>query len=281
MLLPSYVCSAVLNAVVYTRALPGLVDIDPADFNCDPADARKKCTGRVRAMVVPHLFGLSARLGELLSLGIPVIEDCAQSVGAAFRGRKLGSLGSLGVYSFYATKGLVTGEGGMVVARSRRLIAKVRDLRDYDERKDYRPRHNYKMTEIEAALGMVQLGRLAGFIRRRRSLARSYTLALEGTGLRLPRGDRERPHTFYRYVVAVPGSARTLARALGRAGVEAKPPVFRPLHRYLGLDGRRFPGTEEAARRALSLPIYPLLSERDLGRSARSLLRALERGGGR
>ncbi len=278
-LLPSYVCTAVLNAVSYTGAAARLVDIDPRDFNCDPSDVRRRCSRKVRAIIVPHLFGQAARIREVLSLGIPVIEDCSQSVGARVRGKRVGSFGDLAVFSFYATKVLATGEGGMVVGRSRRLIARVRDFRQYDERSDYRPRYNYKMTDVEAALGLAQLRKLPRFLSRRRQLARSYNRLLAGSGVELPCDEPERPHSYYRYVVKVTGSVRKTAAALGRAGVEAKPPVFRPLHRYLGLDPHKFPGSEEAARHALSLPIYPLLTEREVERVVRVLARVCGGGG--
>jgi perosamine synthetase len=173
----------------------------------------------------------------------------------------VGGLGTVGIYSFYATKVLTTGEGGMVVADDPRLLDRVRDARDYDGRPTFAPRFNYKMTEFQAALGLSQLERLPGFLARRRALAARYGERLAAAGVARPAVPPECGHIFYRYVVRVDDAAR-LAGGLARRGIEAKQPVFSPLHRYMGEDG--FPGTDEAMRTALSLPIYPSLADADV-----------------
>jgi perosamine synthetase len=111
-ILPSYVCTAPLNAVKYVRATPVLVDIDPATYNITAETIIKARSNRTRAIIVPHMFGLPADIDPIISLGIPVIEDCAHSIGARYRGRLTGSIGLLSVFSFYATKMLGAGEGG-------------------------------------------------------------------------------------------------------------------------------------------------------------------------
>src|SRR5262249_21339243 len=149
-LIPTYVCDALHHAVTRTGATPVLVDADPATSSLSAADTRTRLTPRTRAIVVPHAFGLAADLSPFSALGIPVIEDCAQTVGAQLDGRPVGSLGSLAVCSFYATKLLTTGEGG-AVAGPAALLASVRDARDYDEHDDLRPRFNAKLSDLAAA----------------------------------------------------------------------------------------------------------------------------------
>ena len=145
----------------------------------------------------------------------------------------------------------------MVAARDEALAARVRDLRAYDGREDATVRFNYKLSDLNAAVGEVQLGRLDAFIARRREIEARYSLALSGASCGLP---AQTPgHIFFRYVVRTKGDVEETIAAFERAGVAARRPVFCPLHRALGMDG--FPGAEEAYGSALSLPLYPALSE--------------------
>jgi len=257
-IVPSYVCIAPLHAVEYLGAAPRLADINPDTYNLDPDDVRRRCTRRTRAIIVPHLFGLPADLDALLRLGIPIIEDCAQAFGATYRDRPVGSFGTISILSFYATKLLTTGEGGMLLSRDRRLLDRARDRRDYDERRRHAPRFNYKLTDFQAALGRSQLQRLPTMLSRRRALAARYRRGWAALPVRLPVPDETRTHAYHRFVVSCPGTATRAATRLAAHGVVARPPVFRPIHRTLGLTG--FPGAEQAYRHALSVPIYPTLT---------------------
>ena len=270
-ILPSYVCVAPLHAVEYVGATPRLADIDPETYNVDPADVRRRCTRRTRAIIVPHLFGLPADLEALLRLGIPVIEDCAQAFGARYRGRPVGAFGSVGTLSFYATKLFTTGEGGMVLSRNRRLLARIRDLRDYDERQRHATRFNYKLTDMQAALGRSQLHRLPAMLARRAAIAARYRRRLASLPVGLPVADGSRTHAYHRFVMAWPAAAISAVRRLAAFGVTARRPVFQPIHRTLGLEG--FPGAEHAYRHALSVPIYPALVAQEL----EVVIRALQR----
>ena len=118
-IMPSYVCTALLNAVYYVGASPVFAEIDPATFNIDPVDVKKRLSRRTRAIIVPHLFGLAADLDSLSALGLPIIEDCAQSVGGNIYGKSPGTFCEAGIFSFYATKVMTCGEGGMVVSNSK------------------------------------------------------------------------------------------------------------------------------------------------------------------
>lgn len=274
-ILPSYVCAAVLNAVNYTGARPVLCDINPATFNATAGSVRKAWRGRVRAVIVPHLFGAAAPVKEIAELGAPVIEDCAMSIGGRSHGRLLGSFGAVAIGSFYATKMLATGQGGVAVTRNRSLARRMRDLIEYDNREDYRVRYNYPITALSAALGRVQISRLGSFVKARRRVAEAYDRALAGFPIVRPVEATGTRHAWYRYVVQLQVPARPVGRRMTARGVEAKPPVFRPLHRYLGLPARDFPGAESADRFALSLPCYPTLPTTGVRRVARALAEAL------
>ncbi len=267
-IVPSYVCSALLNAVRYVGAVPRVVDVSPEDFNIDPVRAREAVTRRTAAIVVPHMFGFPAAAGELRSLGVPVIEDCAQSVGALCEGKKAGGIGDLAVLSFYATKMICTGEGGMLLTDDEKAAEAARDLVDYDERESDRVRFNYKMSEIAAAIGLVQLSRLEEMLMRRKKIAAEYGDALEEAAVGLPFERDGATHVYYRYVVRSDGSAESCCEAFAREAIECKRPVFKPLHEYLSLPGESFPGATEAAERAVSLPIYPALREDEIERVA-------------
>lgn len=273
-LLPSYTCVALVHAVRSAGGVPVLAEIDPESFNICPDDARRRLTPRTRAIIVPHMFGRPANLGPLLDLGVPVIEDCAQALGAMYQGRPAGSFGVLTVCSFYATKVITTGEGGMVLSDSLGLLDKVRDAREYDGREDLLPRFNYKMTDLQAALGLSQLQRLDAFVARRRELAGAYSLRLASTHADLPRETPDIRHIFYRYIVRCP-QASAVAEAIQNEGVQSPPPVFRPMHQLIG--GGIFPRTDEAAASALSLPIYPSLSTQQADRILTVATNALER----
>ncbi|MFA4932791.1 MAG: DegT/DnrJ/EryC1/StrS aminotransferase family protein, partial [Caldisericia bacterium] len=117
-ILPSYVCTALLNAINYVGATPVLVDIEPDSFNLDAKRVKESLTEKTKAIIVPHLFGLPADMEELQSFGIPLIEDCAQALGATYKGKQAGSFGALSIFSFYATKVIASGEGGMVLSDS-------------------------------------------------------------------------------------------------------------------------------------------------------------------
>ncbi len=273
---PSYVCSALLHAVRCVKATPIIADIERDTFNIDVRNVKKRMTAKTKAIIVPHLFGLPAEITKITSLGIPVIEDCAQAPGSRFRDRVTGSFGVISIFSFYATKVIAAGEGGMALSNDPGLIGKIRDLRDYDERDDDALRYNYKMTEMQAALGRSQLRKIDGFIKKRREIAGHYDLILKKAGIPIPITPPEREHIYYRYVILL-DQAEQFIEAMNQAGVACRRPVFKPLHRYLGLSG--YSVTDDVWKRAVSIPIYPSLTEPELFVIAESIRKTGVSGG--
>jgi dTDP-4-amino-4,6-dideoxygalactose transaminase len=261
-IMPSFVCTALLNAVGYVGASPVIADINPLTYNIDPDDVKKRLTDRTRAIVVPHLFGLPADLESLQALNVPIIEDCAQAVGGSYNGAPLGTLGDAGIFSFYATKMMACGEGGMVVSNSEKLCARINDLKTYDKKDHYEIRFNYKMTDIQAAVGLVQLNRLDTFIRQRRRIARRYQTELSLPWLKLPPHDPA--HIYYRFVIGLEVDSQTAIRNLTRKGIGCNRPIHTPLHHCLNISG--YPITDQAWETSLSIPIYPLLTDEDVDR---------------
>ena len=260
--IPSYTCTAILNAINYVNATPLLVDIDPDTFNIDLNDLKRKVTKRTKAVIVPHMFGLPADIEDIVTLGIPVIEDCAQAIGATYNERRIGGFGYISIYSFYATKVITTGEGGMILSDSKRVLEKVRDLREYDKKDIYLPGFNYKMTDIQAALGISQLNKLPLFLDRRTDIADRYTQSFKDIPITLPGWYSDRRHIFYRFVIKTRDNSDKYFRLLEGNDVSCQRPVYLPLHNYLKLDG--FPGTDDAWNKAISIPIYPALSDDEI-----------------
>ena len=261
-IVPSFVCTAVLNAVLYTGANPVVADIDSATHNISVDSVKRAITQRTKAVIVPHVFGCPAEIDKLAELGVPIIEDCAQAVGSDYKGQKTGSFGIVSVFSFYATKVLTTGEGGMVVSDSEEFVSKIKDLREYDNKDDYTVRFNYKMTDFQAALGLNQLSQLEKFLDRRRMIADQYFSEFKDCGFLLPVKKKGREHIYYRFVVKTEDDASLFLERLQQKGVMCQRPVFIPLHVCLGLSG--YPHTMDAWQKTVSIPIYPSLKEEEV-----------------
>jgi len=252
--IPAYACASLMTATALNGSVARVCDVGP-DFNLDPSCVPP----RARFVIAPHLFGKAA---PILPRGT-VIEDIAQSIGGI-----TGRAGVAAVVSFYATKMLTTGEGGMALTDDRVLAERIRDLRDYDNRDEFIPRFSYKMTEMQAAMGRVQLRRLPGFVERRQSIAYQYLDAFAELPLGLPDPS---DHVYFRFVVTTESQARLMARLVSE-GVEAKRPVYRPAHRYVR-DGAsehvaKLAGecrqAERAHLTAVSLPIHPGMGDADV-----------------
>jgi len=266
-IVPTYTCDALHHAVVRAGARPVLADVDPRTQALAVDDVHRRLTPRTRAIVVVHAFGRAVDVGPFLALGIPVVEDCAQALGAVVHGRPAGADGAAAVCSFYATKLVTTGEGG-AVGGSAATVGRVREAREYDERADLAPRGNAKLTDLQAALGRSQLARLDRFITRRRAIAARYRAALAETRCGLPE-DAGAAHVYHRFVVEVDRPVEAAIAALAARGITARRPVFRPLHRATGAEG--YPEAERLWQRALSLPCYPSLDDTEVDAVAAAL----------
>ena len=258
-IVPSFACSALLHAVHFLGARAVPADIDPEDFNLDPARVKTKIRRKTRAVIAAHSFGRVSRMKEIENLGIPVLEDATQALGASIGQKKAGAFGEAAIFSFYATKMSTTGEGGMVLTDSKRLAGILEDLRDYDKKETHRLRTNSKMTDLEAAMGLEQVCKLPEFIRRRREIASRYRVLLKDFPLSCPVEDESRDHVYFRFVVRIQKSESWL-KELRRRRIDAKRPIFKPLHRVLQISPKEFPETERAIKEACSLPIFPSMT---------------------
>jgi perosamine synthetase len=261
----TYVCSAVLNAIYLARAKPILVDINDADFNISFEETKKKINSKTKAIIVPHIFGIPADVNKFLKLGIPIIEDCAQAIGAKLNGKHLGIFGKVAIFSFYASKVLTTGYGGMVFSKDKNFIEKVRDYREFDCRKEYKPRFNFQMSDFQAAMGRVQLKKLPSFLKKRKKIADEYYKILPPERVWPPKDTGNKKPNFYRFLVRT-DKAKKIKDFLEKREIKTIIPIetYELLHRYLGQNPHNFPISENVAKTTLSLPIYPSLTNLEI-----------------
>lgn len=267
-IIPSYVCAGPYMAILHAGAVPKIADLGVSEFNTNAAMIKRRVTFKTKAVIVPHMFGTPAEIEEIVDLGIPVIEDCAQSLGAQCRTRRVGSFGRLCICSFFATKMITTGEGGMVLTNDNEIYDKIVDIREYDKKPLNAVRFNYKMSDISAALGLSQLKKLLRFIERRREIAAIYDERFSRHNVILPRTHPSSTSVFYRYVIMV-SKLKSTQRMARKSGVICERPVWKPLHQLLHSTG--FPNSDYIYDHALSVPLYPSLKEEEVEHVAKTL----------
>jgi len=272
---------ATANAILYQGAKPIFADIDLRTYNLDPNKVLEKITNKTKAIIVVHLYGQPADMKAFKEIAedykLLLIEDAAQAHGAEFEGRKVGGIGDVGVTSFYATKNMTTGEGGMITTNDDEVARKARLFRDHGQVRKYVHEvlgWNLRMTNIVAALGRIQLRRLDELNKIRARNAEKLTRGLQGVkGITLPYVDPRVKHVWHQYVIRVeqdfPLSRDELAEYLREKSIETAvhypiPIHHQPLYKRLGYTQDECPNAIEASKRVLSLPVHPLLSDEDI-----------------
>jgi len=270
----SFVASS--NAIRMCGAKPVFADIYPETYNLDPSCMEEKITDKTKAVMPVHLYGNPADMGSIMKIakahGIGVAEDAAQAHGAELNGRRCGSFGNVAAFSFYPSKNMTTGEGGMVTTSDDATAATLRLIRDHAQQEKYKHvflGYNYRMTEMCAAIGIEQLKKLDGFNRRRIENARFLTEQLDGVNdLTTPQTYKGAKHVYHLYTIRVLGGKRDhVQKSLAESGVDARVFYPLPIHKqpfYEKESHGSFPEAEKASREALSLPVHPALSQDDL-----------------
>jgi perosamine synthetase len=271
---PSFTFAATANAVVRAGATPVFADIEPDHFGLDPNAVEKAVTSSTRAVIPVHLYGHPADCDALSDVceerGLVLLEDACQAHGASLAGRPAGALGALAAFSFYATKNMTTGEGGMVVCEDDSLARTVRLLRNQGMEVRYQNEVaglNDRMTEVCAAMGRVQLRHLRRWNERRRTIAAAYDRGLAGLqGVSTPMVGADVVHAYHQYTIRTSCRDRLMA-GLEDRGVGAVVYYPVPTHRLPAYsDSARLPETDRAAREVLSLPIRPGLTDDEVDR---------------
>ena len=264
----TYACTALLNAVYYVGAKPVLVDIDENYLGPSSAGIQKKLTLRTKAIIIHHAFGIPSEIMRVKSFGVPVIEDCAQSLGTEIQGRPAGSFGDITICSFYATKMMTAGYGGMVLSDQKKYHDRILDLTLFDQRKDYKVRYNYYLSDVSAALGLSQFKKLPSFVKRRQEIAARYLKVLYSSPFYYWEGKKEDKPNYYRFLVGCLKPYSELIRKFAKHKIEVISPIepYQLLHRYLGQSSKDYPVAEAIARTVVSLPVYPALSNFDINK---------------
>lgn len=286
-LVPDLTFIATANAVRYCGATPVLVDVDPLTWCMDPEAARAAITPRTVGMVPVHLYGYPAQMRELAALAeeahLWLVEDAAEALGTTYRGRHVGALGHPAIFSFYGNKTLTTGEGGMVTTDDDRFAERLRSLRAHGMRPERRYWHeivgfNYRMTNLQAALGVAQLERLDDMLVAKRATAHRYLKGLEGVdGLTLPGEPPEGAHGWWMFSLLYDSvKARDrVALALYEQGIETRP-FFVPLHELPPYAGAApCPVSADLGRRGMSLPTGAGLTPREVDEVSEAVKAAL------
>jgi len=295
-LVPSFTFIAVANAVRYEKAIPVFVDIDPQTLNLDAGLLERAITTRTRAIIVVHTFGCPADLSRILQIarrhGLFVIEDACEAIGAEYEGQKVGALGDVGVFAFYPNKQITTGEGGAVVTNNPEIALKVRKLRNQgreDSEEWFQHTelgYNYRISDINCALGIEQLKRIDAIVDRRESIAREYSdmLAcvpeLELPPMALPR----RKISWFVYVVRlnrrfdevhrdwIVNEMKSRGIALGRYFA---PIHLQPIYQPSGSGKTALPVTEFQASRSLALPFFNRIQDEEIKEVCQRLVELL------
>lgn len=270
----TYIASA--NAVAYTGGTPVFADATPGSWQIDPEDVERKITARTRAIMAVHLYGHPCDMDALRALcrrhRLFLIEDCAEAVGTLYKGRHVGTFGDIATFSFFGNKTLTTGEGGMVATNDRTLIDRARHFRGQGLAAHRQYWHdvvgyNYRMTNLCAAIGLAQLERVDGFIKRKRQIAALYRAGLRGTPVALQAEPADGVHSWWMVTVLVEDAAdRDRLRAhLDASGIETRP-TFYPIHTMPMYSQRyqRNPVAEDIAWRGISLPSFPGLQDAEV-----------------
>jgi dTDP-4-amino-4,6-dideoxygalactose transaminase len=263
---------ATAACVARLGARPVFVDIDRETYNVDPSRIADAITPRTKAIMPVHLYGQCASMDPLLELDVPVIEDSAQAIGATDKGRRAGSMGAIGCFSFYPTKNLGgAGDGGILTTSDDDIAARLRRLRAHGGANEYEHEEvgiNSRLDELQAAVLNVKFPHLDGWSDERAHKAEIYTKLLRDAGVPIvtPQVRADGRHIFHQYVVRVPGNRDALMEHLKSHDVGSKIYYPIPLHlqkcfEYLGYKKGDFPEAEAAAKETLALPVYPELTE--------------------
>ena len=275
-IVPGYSCVALMNPILSLGAKPILADIVDDGLTLDPADVAKSITRRTKAVVAVHLFGMPAPVAELMKLGLPVLEDCAHGIGGYMGKHPFGSVGTLNFSSFYATKMIGAGEGGVVAGDDVSQIEKIRCARDYGNQAPDAHHLNDKLTELEAALALSQLQRLKRILARRKRIFEGYTRKIFRCGLDLELPSDRPGRIHYRYIVTLkrPGAAGVV-EALKSRSVVATQPVWDLRSTWIWPGPGRLPGCAKAFDRVVSLPFHAKITEEDQKRVVDALSKVL------
>jgi dTDP-4-amino-4,6-dideoxygalactose transaminase len=279
---------ATAEAASYIGAVPVFVDIDPITYNIDITKIEAAITKKTKAIIPVHLYGAPVEMDGLMQLakkhGLKVIEDCAQSFGAEYRGKKTGVFGDIGCFSFFPSKNLgAYGDGGMVVTDDAKLAEHMLSLRNHGSRVRYyhdEIGYNSRLDEIQAAILRIKFKHIDEYNAKRRKNAFLYNTLFAGTGIQTPSEQKDTKHVFHQYTIRVKN--RDAVKQKLDAGNVTSSMIYYPVplhlqaaYKDLGMKPGSLPQAEQAAQEVLSLPMYPELTEEQIRLVAEAVIKAL------
>lgn len=291
-IVPAFTFIATANVVESQRAKPVFVDIDPKTFNIDVSKIEKAITKKTKAIIPVHLFGLSANMSEIKKIAkkynLYVIEDAACGMGSIYKGKHVGTFGNTGCFSFHPRKAITTGEGGMIVTNSKKIEQRLRSLSDHGASQSDLARHikklpllpkykevgyNYRMTDIQAAIGVKQMEKADFILKNRQRIARTYDKSLrENNFLQIPFTDDKYVNSYQSYVISIKKNDKfsrdKFAMELIDKGISVRQGTHSVPHldyysRKYNYDNLDFPESFNAEKQSLALPVYANMTKKE------------------
>lgn len=264
---------ATANTILAANAKPVFADIDPLTYNIDPEKIEQKITKKTKAIMVVHLYGYPCNMEEISRIAkkhnLVIIEDACQAHGAKFKGKYVGSWGTA-TFSLYPTKNMTSGEGGLLTTNSKKIAERTKLYRTHGQKEKYLHTEfglNLRMTNIPAAIGLVQLKKIEKFTKKRQENAKYYLEHLKG--VQLPVEENGYDHVYHLFTVRVPKKRDAFAKKLNEAGIGTGIHYPRPIHKQpyykkIGYSKVSLPEVEKASKEVLSLPVHPEVTKKDL-----------------
>ena len=290
-ILPSFTFVATAEAVVLAGGKPVFTDIDAETYNLSPSAAEKSITKKTKAILPVDLYGFSADMKTIREIaekhGLALVEDAAQAHGATYAGKPAGSFADAACWSLYASKNITAGEGGVITTNNDQIAETLRMIRTHGEKAKYASLilgYNYRMSEIQAAIGNVQLEKLPSFLAKRRQNAQQLTKILEKNGrLILPCESKDRQHCWYLYTARLKDGTESernkIVDELRKKGVGAEVYYFNPVHQMPfyreNFGSAKLPETDKASKQVFSLPIHPGVTAEQVDYIGKTLLSLL------
>ncbi|TKJ17310.1 aminotransferase DegT [Candidatus Woesearchaeota archaeon B3_Woes] len=281
-IVPNLTFIASANTVKYCNAKPVFVDVDKETWNIDANKIEEKITNKTKAIMPVHLYGSPCDMDKIMEIAkkhnLFVIEDCAEAHGAEYKGKKVGGFGNVACFSFFGNKIITTGEGGMCITNNNKLAEKMKILKDHGMSNTKRYWHplvgyNYRMTNIQAAIGLAQLERIEDFIEIRRKNAQLYDSLLKNVkGIRLSIEKENTKNVYWMYSILLENREEVMER-LKEDGVDTRP-FFYPINTMPPYkNDEKFPISKELSKKGLNLPSSTLLDEKDIKRIVETIKR--------
>ncbi|HBG81389.1 TPA: aminotransferase DegT [candidate division CPR2 bacterium] len=269
----SFIASS--NSILYSGATPVFADIDEETFNIDPKKIEKLINHKTKAILPVHLYGLAANMPEILKIAekydLKVIEDACQAHGAKIDGRPVGSFGDAACFSFYPTKNMTTGEGGMATFKHKETYENALMLRAHGMRIRYHHEilgYNYRMTDIHASIGREQLKKLPGFNKKRQDNAKYFTDNIKNAKIKLPNTPKGYEHVFHQFTIVINDRDKALDKLVANGiGTGIHYPVGindQPLYKEMNCSAFKTPISKKVSSHVISIPVHPSLTKKEL-----------------